>query len=70
MSHNDIERNKRVANIWTARFMPFALTGVVGYVTYVMVAILCGKGKNDMSNSIRLANILLSSKFSLGETEK
>ncbi|CCD51901.1 hypothetical protein BofuT4_uP084250.1 [Botrytis cinerea T4] len=33
MSHNDIERNKRVANIWTARFMPFALTGVVGYVT-------------------------------------
>lgn len=41
MSHNDIERNKRVANIWTARFMPFALTGVVGYVTYVMVAILC-----------------------------
>ncbi|KAF7899822.1 hypothetical protein EAF00_004158 [Botryotinia globosa] len=41
MSHNDIERNKRVANIWTARFMPFALAGVVGYVTYVIVAILC-----------------------------
>ncbi|TGO89530.1 hypothetical protein BPOR_0105g00140 [Botrytis porri] len=41
MPPNDIERSKRAANIWTARFMPFALAGVVGYVTYVIVAILC-----------------------------
>ncbi|ESZ98362.1 hypothetical protein SBOR_1240 [Sclerotinia borealis F-4128] len=41
MLHSDIERNKRAANIWTARLMPFVLAGVVGYVTYVLVVILC-----------------------------
>ncbi|KAF7862739.1 hypothetical protein EAF04_007612 [Stromatinia cepivora] len=41
MLHSDVERNKRAANIWTARFMPLALAGVVGYSTYVVVAILC-----------------------------
>lgn len=43
MLHSDVGHNKRAANIWTARLMPFVLTAVVSYVTYVVVAILCGK---------------------------
>ncbi|RAL68428.1 hypothetical protein DID88_007157 [Monilinia fructigena] len=41
MLHREVERNQRAANIWTARLMPFALAGVVGYVTYAFVVVLC-----------------------------
>ncbi|TVY20922.1 Palmitoyltransferase [Lachnellula arida] len=34
------DRNK-VVNLWTARFIPLVLAGVVGYATYVLVALLC-----------------------------
>jgi palmitoyltransferase len=37
------ERNKVALNIWTARIIPIVLAGVVGYATYVFVALLCGR---------------------------
>ncbi|EPS39680.1 hypothetical protein H072_6533 [Dactylellina haptotyla CBS 200.50] len=33
--------DRRTANIWTARFMPVILTGMVGYATYVFVVRIC-----------------------------
>ncbi|KAM3088107.1 palmitoyltransferase pfa5 [Clarireedia jacksonii] len=41
MAQDDFERNKRAANIWTARVIPWVLGAVVGYATYVLVALLC-----------------------------
>jgi palmitoyltransferase len=37
------ERNRIAVNIWTARIIPIVLAGVVGYATYVLVALLCGR---------------------------
>lgn len=37
------ERNRIAINVWTARIIPVILTSVVGYATYVLVALLCGK---------------------------
>lgn len=37
-----MEANRAKYNIWTARAVPVALAGVVGYATYVLVALLCG----------------------------
>lgn len=37
------DRNRITINIWTARLIPLVLAGVVGYATYVLVALLCGK---------------------------
>lgn len=36
------ERNRIAVNVWTARIIPIVLVGVVGYATYVLVALLCG----------------------------
>ena len=36
------DRNRAV-NIWTARIIPIVLAGVVGYATYVLVALLYGE---------------------------
>ncbi len=36
------ERNNITANIWTARIIPLVLAGIVGYATYVVVALLSG----------------------------
>ena len=36
------DRNRIAVNLWTARIIPFVLAGVVGYATYVTVALLCG----------------------------
>jgi hypothetical protein len=36
------ERNKIATNVWTARVIPIVLAGVVGYASYVLVALLCG----------------------------
>lgn len=36
------ERNRIAVNIWTARIIPIILAGVVGYATYVLVALLSG----------------------------
>ena len=33
----------RTANLWTARFIPLLLIGIVGYVTYVIVVLVCGE---------------------------
>ena len=30
-------------NLWVARIIPLLLAGIVGYATYVVVALLCGK---------------------------
>lgn len=37
------DRNRITVNLWTARVIPIVLAGVVGYATYVLVALLCGK---------------------------
>ncbi len=36
------ERNNITVNIWTARIIPLVLAGIVGYATYVVVALLSG----------------------------
>ena len=36
------DRNRIAVNLWTARVIPIVLAGVVGYATYVLVALLCG----------------------------
>jgi palmitoyltransferase len=41
--HSKVERNRIAINLWTARIIPIILAGVVGYATYVLVALLCGK---------------------------
>lgn len=33
--------NPKTVNIWTARFIPVLLMGIVGYATYVLVVRLC-----------------------------
>jgi len=38
----DKERCRVATNIWTARVIPIVLAGVVGYATYVLVALLSG----------------------------
>ena len=42
------DRNKRaVNNLWTARTIPIVLAGVVGYSSYVTVALLAGMYCSD-----------------------
>ncbi|TAQ83197.1 hypothetical protein B7494_g8480 [Chlorociboria aeruginascens] len=40
MQHH-VDRNRQAVNHWTARIIPLVLAGVVGYATYVLVALLC-----------------------------
>lgn len=40
---SQIELNKVAINLWTARVIPMILAGTVGYATYVLVTLLCGK---------------------------
>jgi palmitoyltransferase len=42
-----VEVNRVAINLWTARIIPIILAGVVGYATYVVVALLCGKAFGD-----------------------
>jgi palmitoyltransferase len=42
-----VEFNRVAINLWTARIIPIILAGVVGYATYVLVALLCGKAFYD-----------------------
>lgn len=44
---NKVELNRIAVNLWTARIVPIILAGVVGYATYVVVALLCGKAVLD-----------------------
>ena len=37
------EGNKVRSSLWSARIIPWVLTGVVGYATYVLVALLSGE---------------------------
>ena len=37
------ERDNRRANIIVARIIPLLLVGIVGYTTYVMTVLICGK---------------------------
>lgn len=37
------ERNKILSSLWTAKIIPWILAGVVGYATYVLVALLSGE---------------------------
>lgn len=39
----DADRNRIAVNTWTARIIPIVLAGVVGYATYVLVVLVCGK---------------------------
>lgn len=39
---NQTKRNITL-NLWTARIIPVVLIGVVGYATYVLVALLAGE---------------------------
>ncbi len=35
--------NQKAANLWTSRIIPLILVGIVGYVTWVIIVLLCGK---------------------------
>lgn len=35
--------NHKAANLWTSRVIPLILVGIVGYVTWVVVVLLCGE---------------------------
>lgn len=35
--------NQKAANVWTSRIIPLILIGIVGYVTWVVVMLLCGE---------------------------
>lgn len=35
--------NHKAANLWTSRIIPLILVGIVGYVTWVVVVLLCGE---------------------------
>jgi palmitoyltransferase len=37
------DQRQIVVNVWAARIIPWVLAGVVGYATYVTVALLCGR---------------------------
>jgi palmitoyltransferase len=34
----------KTVNVWAARVIPFLLAGIVGYVSWVMVKLICGEG--------------------------
>lgn len=33
----------KIANIWIARVIPVVLVGIVGYVTWVVIVLVCGQ---------------------------
>lgn len=35
--------NQKVANLWVARIIPAVLVGIVGYGTWVVIVLVCGK---------------------------
>lgn len=37
------EFNHKAANLWTSRVIPLVLIGIVGYGTWVMIVLLCGR---------------------------
>ena len=37
------ELDPNAANIWTARIIPVILIGLVGYVSWVVIVLLCGE---------------------------
>jgi palmitoyltransferase len=51
-----VERNRIVVSLWTARIIPIILAGIVGYATYVLVALLCGKAASSMMRLEPLAD--------------
>ncbi len=37
------EFNHKAANLWVSRIIPLVLIGIVGYVTWVVIVLLCGR---------------------------
>ena len=35
--------NQKAANRWTARIVPIVLVAIVGYVTWVIIVLVCGQ---------------------------
>ena len=35
--------DQKVVNLYTARVIPIILVGIVGYVTWVVIVLVCGK---------------------------
>ncbi|KAE8454476.1 hypothetical protein EG329_000099 [Mollisiaceae sp. DMI_Dod_QoI] len=59
------EKQKIAINIWTARFIPVVLAGVVGYATYVLVVPLCAHYLLSQHNDIAAATAILTIYFLL-----
>ena len=38
----------KAANIWTARIIPLILVGILAYVTWVFIGLLCGERTCDV----------------------
>ncbi len=35
--------DQKVVNLWVARVIPIVLVGIVGYVTWVVIVLVCGQ---------------------------
>ncbi len=35
--------DQKVVNLWTARVIPLILVAIVGYVTWVVIVLVCGQ---------------------------
>ena len=61
--------NKTAANLWVSRIIPLVLIGIVGYVTWVVIALICGEKRSVDVKSILLteatANYLINPPQSL-----
>lgn len=40
----------KAANVWTARIIPLILVGLLAYVTWVFIGLLCGEHTWDVSS--------------------
>lgn len=40
--------SQKCANVWTARIIPLILIGIVGYVTWVVVVLVCGQRRPNL----------------------
>lgn len=52
--------HQKVANRLTARIIPIILVGIVGYVSYVVIALVCGQfSRGEKREENRFESIIL-----------
>ena len=46
--------DQKAVNLWTARIIPVVLVGIVGYVTWVVVVLVCGQEPCERHHDVKL----------------